>query len=234
MFESKNVVLTGAAQGIGRSLAFQFADRGARVCALDRDEVGLKALAQTAKERSREIDTVTIDVTDFASLQKIAEKIHAKSPIDYWVNNAGVAKVVSFEETTPDEFDRILRVNLGAVVTATRIALTLMEKTGTGNIINMASVAGHVPCPFLTSYCTAKFAVVGFTAALREELRLKDSPVRLFMVSPGFVDTGMIEKGKLFPEWLSWMLSTPESVAEEVIHGIERGSWRFFPRSTGG
>ena len=110
-----------------------------------------------------------------------------------------------------------------------------MENQGTGTLVNMASIAGHLSAPYMSAYCTTKHAVVGFTRAIREELRLQDSPIKVVLVSPGFVDTSMIARGEKhgFPEWLRWTLSTPEKVAKEILTGIRVGEEELFPTQNG-
>ena len=99
----------------------------------------------------------------------------------------------------------------------------------------MASIAGHVGGPYIAPYCATKHAVVGFTRALRAELALQTSCVQLVLVSPGFVDSQMISLGKKFgfPEWLKWMLSTPEKVSAEVLAGLERRKTEIYPTLNG-
>jgi short-subunit dehydrogenase len=99
----------------------------------------------------------------------------------------------------------------------------------------MASVAGHVPAPFMTAYVASKHAVVGFSRSLRAELGLLKSPVRCAMASPGFVDTPIIEKGAHagFPQWLSWLLSKPENCALEILDDLASGKDEIEPTVNG-
>lgn len=233
---AKVVVITGAAQGIGRKLAEKFAGAGAIVWALDLDEIGLKNLENEATKFKDELYTLKVDVTQKGAMIQARDLILSKhEQIHYWINNAGISGQGDFMEQTHEEFHQILKVNIEAVALGTRLALEHMESRGTGYIINMASVAGHIWAPFLTGYTASKHAVVGFTRALRSELKLKASSVKLILVSPGFVETQMIAKGSRlgFPEWLSWVLSTPEKVADEIFEGITRQREEIFPTLNG-
>jgi short-subunit dehydrogenase len=167
-----------------------------------------------------------------AACERIVE---ADKRIDLWFNNAGVAGLGGFQDLKAGDFDRVIDVNLKGLITGTRLALKQMESQGAGIIVNMASVAGHIAPPFMSAYAATKFAVVGFSRALREELKLRDCPVRVVMVSPGFVDTAILARGQRigFPEWLTWALSTPEQVAQDILMGLAREEEEIFPTWNG-
>ncbi len=236
MFSTKVCAITGAANGIGRELVGQLLAKGAIVYGIDTDELNLNRLATESSKVSKDFFSCLADVTSDSDMEKTKDIILSRQgKIDFWFNNAGVAGMGDFLGTPHATFRRVISVNLDGVALGTRIALEAMEKQGSGTIINMASVAGHIAAPFLTSYSASKHAVVGFTRALREELNLKDSSVCLVMVSPGFVETQMIAKGKQlgFPEWLSFLLSTPEQTVREILKGLERGKEEIYPTLNG-
>lgn len=236
MFQLKSVVITGAGSGIGKALTEMFLEQGAIVWALDKAEASLIPLVQAAHKAGKTVHSVVADVTDRSALESAAAQVKAKhGSLDIWVNNAGVAGLGAFQELSNEQFEKVIAINLNAVVAGTRIALQQMEKQGAGTIVNVASVAGHIPSAFMTAYCTSKHAVVGFTRSLTEELRLSRSGVKLCLVSPGFVDTAILAKGQRmgFPAWLQWLLATPEGVAREVIRGIQEGREEVFPTRNG-
>lgn len=237
MFAGKTVVVTGAGSGIGRMLCVAFAKANANVSGLDVNEQGLEATADTLGRVGHKFVGRKVDVTDFASLAAMRDEICLanKGALDIWVNNAGVSGLGAFSELTLDTFMHVLQVNLGGVINGSRAALQVMEDRGSGWIVNMASIAGHLPAPYMSAYCASKHAVVGFTRALTAELELLDSPVRALLVSPGFVNTGMIQKGEAlgFPEWLSFMLSRPEKVAQDVLRAIKKGKREVIPTLNG-
>jgi NAD(P)-dependent dehydrogenase (short-subunit alcohol dehydrogenase family) len=234
MFRGKIVVVTGAAGGIGRCLCERLLAEGATVCAWDIR--GLEPLLEKARQQAWDLYSQRIDVTQSTDVENAArEAVQRHRRIDYWFNNAGVAGLGGFLDTSADAFDKVVAINFRAVVLGTRVALKEFETLGAGTIINMASVAGHVAAPYMTAYSATKHAVVGFTRALQQELRLRDSPVKLFLVSPGFVDTDLIARGQRlgFPEWLSWALATPEKVVSEMLRAMARGKTEIFPTWNG-
>lgn len=231
-FVGKTVVLTGAAAGIGRSLTMALLERGAKVIACDRDEAQLSAFADECRKQGLALTPFPGDVTDSAAMERL---VNLPKTLDLWINNAGLAGLGGFLDVSPEEFDRVVAVNLGAVIGSTRLALRRMEKVGAGTIVNLASVAGHLAPPFMTAYATSKHAVVGFTRSLREELKMNHSLVRVVMVSPGFVDTAILSKGRRigFPKWLEWALVSPEAASKEILRGLERGDEEIFPTWNG-
>jgi short-subunit dehydrogenase len=232
VFQGKRFVVTGAASGIGRAIAEALLQRGAVVLAWDRDETGLRTLAESAARFGNECVTAVVDVTDGNAVRAARD---AAGSIDGWMNVAGIAKTGAFTTMGDREFDRVMQVNFTALVDGTRAALEAMEPRGAGVVVNVASVAGFLPAPFLAAYSASKHAVVGFTRAVAEELRLADSPIRLVLVAPGFVETAMISgaSGLKFPDWLKWLPSRPEPVAKEILDGLERGKGEIFPSRNG-
>jgi short-subunit dehydrogenase len=233
----KVVIITGAAGGIGRALAGAMLEAGATVWGWDLSLEGLETLKRQGEKLGQEIRTRQVDVTDPKAMEAAAAEVFAREKrIDYWVNNAGIVGIGSFAQLPANEFDRVIQINFSALVTGTRLALGYMEDQGSGTIVNIASVAGHVPAPFLIAYTASKHAVVGFTRSLREELRLRDSNIRCTLVSPGFVDTALIarkSKAMGFPEWLSWALASPDAVAREIVIGLRKGHEEIFPALNG-
>lgn len=236
MLTGRSVLITGAGAGIGRHLALQFAQLQAAVIAVDIDQRALNDLVDEASKYGLDVRSAVCDVTDAAALKEVRDRVLGeKKRLDLWVNNAGIAGTGAFTTISSAQFDRVLDVNLKALVYGTRLALETMEEQGHGRIVNMASVAGHLPAPYMTAYNASKFAVVGFSRALQAELRHRDSPVHITLVSPGFVDTGIIARGTQqgFPEWLSFMLSKPETVAREIVAAVTSGKDEIFPTLNG-
>lgn len=236
-YASKRVwAVTGAASGIGLEMVRQLLKERAVVWALDIEASGLKSMQDEAERLGWSLFTRKLDVTDMASVLAVMNEIQQTSRrIDVWINNAGVQKVGAFAVQDPKLFDLIMGVNYVSVVNITRELIKRMEQQGEGVILNMASVAGHVPAPFMSAYVASKHAVVGFSRSLRSELALLKSPVRCVVASPGFVDTKIIERGhdSGFPEWLSWMLAKPEDCAKEILAGLVRGHDEIEPTLNG-
>jgi len=176
------------------------------------------------------------DITDDEALRGTINGIlDTFGRIDLFVNNAGIAANHRFENISSEDFDRTFNVNVRATIQACRFVLPLMKSQGFGTILNMASVAGHLAPPYMSAYVAAKHAIVGFSRSLRAELEMDDSTITIAISSPGFVDTGIISKGQEmgFPEWLSFMLETPESVAERTVKALKRGECEIHPTRNG-
>ena len=236
MFANKSVVITGAASGIGRALVLEFLELDANVWALDVDQAALNELRVEVEKYGHRLECAALDVSRVEDVRSVVARLIARhKKLDYWINNAGVSELCDFGELSSESFDRVLDINLHAVVNGTRIALEAMEFQGSGTIVNMASVAGHVAAPKMIAYCTSKHAVVGFTRALQMELRLNASAVHVMLVSPGFVDTKILARGADlgYPEWLSWAVAKPQTVARDIVRGIRSGKIELTPTMSG-
>lgn len=232
LFSDKVVVITGAAGGIGKNLAQKFLALGATVWAFDINQEKLNEFLDEVSKTGQALHVRALDCRSEEKLQQARSEILAqRKRIDFWVNNAGISGLGDFSALAPRDFQKVIDINFSAVVWGTRLALEHMEEMGSGTIINMASVAGHIACPYLSAYSASKHAVVGFTLALQQELKLKDSNVKVVLVSPGFVDTEMIAKGEAigFPSWLSFTLATPDLVSDQILRAIKRGDEELYP-----
>lgn len=221
----RRVFITGAAAGIGRALALEFLRRGAKVTALDLDPAGLQSLKDECRTLGLAVDTVVADVSEPHRFLEALEAASAAGGAPYvFVNNAGIAKPGGAQELGLDHFERVLRVNLNGTAAGTFFALGKMRAAGGGVIVNIASMAGLMPAPYLASYAASKHAVVGFTRSLREELKMAGSPVRLCLVSPGFVDTAIMRhEGFEFPSWMKPMIGRPEAAAGGIVNAVVWG-----------
>lgn len=229
-------VVTGAASGIGREMTRELLRTQAIVWALDYDQQGLAELSQEAARSGQDLYVRTVDVCNRADMGKAIDEVIAVSKkIHVWINNAGIQKIGPFSEQSSELFDKILAVNFSAVVHSTKDVLARMNEQGEGVILNMASVAAHVPAPFMAAYVASKHAVLGFSRSLRAELQLLKSPIRCAVASPGFVNTRIIDRGQDagFPEWLAWMLANPKNCAVEILKELASGRDEIVPTLNG-
>jgi len=187
--DSAVVVITGASSGIGRATGLGFAERGARVVLAARRVGALEELARQCEAAGGQALAVATDVTDQAAVAELARRaVERFGRIDVWVNNAGVYLLGSLEATPPEAFRQVLETNFFGYVHGARAVLPRFREQGQGVLINNASVCSHIAAPWLTAYVSSKFAVRGFSEALRQELG--DLPdVHVCTVSPSPIDT---------------------------------------------
>ncbi len=208
-------IVTGASRGIGRAISELFAREGSDLVLVARKEVPLRDVSRLLSDRYR-VKTIYVpcDVSDPECARRSVEiALSAFGKIDVLVNNAGVAFRKYFHEHTIDEINRIIDVNVKGLMYFTLYAVRAMMRQRRGVIVNISSGAGKVGVPELSVYSASKFAVVGFTEAIAEEL--SRFGIRVYAVCPGGVDTDMHRS--LFPEHKHWMLLRPEEVAELVL-----------------
>lgn len=236
MFTNKNIFITGAAGGIGRQLCEKFLKKSANVFGIDYDEKSLEELRTHLKKDGLNLQTIVCDLSDKDAIATMITKITQEHKIHFWLNNAGIAIAKPVHEISIEEYERVFNINFYAPLNITHSLIPKMESQGFGSIVNVGSIAGHVASAWMSSYVASKHALVGLTRSMALDLELTASVVKLVLVSPGFVKTNMISaagSGRDFPSWLSWALSSPEKVADEIISGLEKGSKEITPTLNG-
>ena len=185
------VVVTGAGSGIGRSVCQAFAERGAHIIATDLSADAAEHTAELCRSAGATAESHQLDVTDGAAMEALAAKVGAEHGAPtVVVNNAGIGMAGSFLDTTYDDWEQILDVNLWGVIRGSRAFGRLMVDNGeVGHIVNVASAAAFIPSRSLSAYATSKAAVLMLTECLRAELG--DRGIGVSAICPGFVDTGI-------------------------------------------
>lgn len=187
------VVITGASSGIGRAAALLFADEGAKLVLAARGQERLDFVAAQCQERGAQAIVVPTDVGSEEEVEALAQAAEDEfGRIDTWVNNAGVMAYGSFEEIPPDVFEKIIRTNLMGQVHGSRAALVRFRRQGEGVLINMSSVWGRIPSPFVSPYVVSKHAVRAFSECLRAEL-VDEPMIEVATIVPQAVDTPIFE-----------------------------------------
>jgi NAD(P)-dependent dehydrogenase (short-subunit alcohol dehydrogenase family) len=233
--DGKVVVITGAGSGIGRALALDVAGRGAVVALSDWDEVGLVETARLVQERtSREVRTDKVDVRDRAAVRDLAAAVVAEhGRVNVVVNNAGVALHGDFEEVDYADFEWVMDVDFWGVVHGTKEFLPHLISSGDGHVVNVSSLFGLLGIPGQTAYNSAKFAVRGFTEALRTEMLVAGHPVGVTCVHPGGIRTGIARNARVTTSHDHARLArhfdtklartTPERAAQVIVEGVLAG-----------
>lgn len=190
------VVVMGASSGIGRATALRFADQGARVVVAARGEPGLRSLVAEIESGGGAATAVVADVTDPAQVCAVADRaVETFGRLDTWVHVAGVLLVAGFDDTTTDEFARVVQVNLLGQVHGAKAALPHLRRQG-GAFIAMSSMGAKRSIPLQTAYCSSKHGIDGFLEALRMELQHDGVPVSVTQVMPGTVNTPLFDNAR--------------------------------------
>jgi short-subunit dehydrogenase len=185
--------VTGGASGIGRALARELAARGCDLALADRDEAGLASVVAELAKSGRKVTTHRVDVSEPAQIDAFAAAAIAAHPtLNILINNAGVALLGRFKEIDQTQFEWLMNTNFWGVVHGTRVFLPQLSSRPAAHIVNISSIFGIIAPPGQTAYCASKFAVRGFSEALRHELKLALSPVKLSVVHPGGIATNIV------------------------------------------
>ncbi len=185
-------MVTGAGSGIGRALALALARRGARLALSDIDVAGLAETTRQARELGVEVFGERIDVGQRDAVLAHADAVAAHFGAVHQVyNNAGIAFSRTVLESEYADYERVLAVNLWGVIHGTKAFLPLLIASGEGHVINISSLNGYMAQGQLSHYCASKFAVRGFTEALRIEMLEAGHPVRVTCVHPGGIKTNI-------------------------------------------
>jgi short-subunit dehydrogenase len=188
------VVITGASAGVGRATAQRFAKDGAHVALLARDNPALEHAANEVRELGGTALPIAVDVSDAAQVEAAAERIEQElGPIDIWINSAMATVFAPVSETPAEEFRRATEVTYLGAVHGTLAALKRMRSRNRGSIVQVGSALAYRAIPLQAAYCGAKFAIRGFTDALRVELLHDRSKVHVTMVQLSAFNTPQFE-----------------------------------------
>lgn len=223
------IVITGASRGIGRSLCHIAIEKKFKVIAID---INIESFHNIPNIIPYEMDVS--DSKKYSEFKKWYSTIQKEPPL-YWFNNAGIACVDSFLNISEAAFNKVIEVNLLGTIYGTRTALEWMnQSSASGKIINIASMNGIIPAPFMSAYAASKYAVVGFTRSLQMELEFSKKNIGIILVLPGFVATQLTENHSLqLPEWFKNKMEDPDKVAQEIWAGVLSNKKEFVVTSNG-
>jgi NADP-dependent 3-hydroxy acid dehydrogenase YdfG len=232
-FAGKVAVVTGAGSGIGQALALELARSGASVAISDVDTEGLAKTEEQVKAIGAQVRSDRLDVTEREAFQLYADQINEHfGKVNQIYNNAGIAFVGDVEITQFKEIERVMDVDFWGVVNGTKAFLPHLIASGDGHIVNVSSLFGLMSMPGQAAYNAAKFAVRGFTEALRQEMKLNGHPVRVTVVHPGGIKTAIARNSsaaegvnaertaKLFDRWLA--NTTAQRAAEIILEAVAK------------
>jgi NAD(P)-dependent dehydrogenase (short-subunit alcohol dehydrogenase family) len=234
-FRSKVAVVTGAGSGIGRALTVRLAAEGARVAASDIDADGLEETVRLAGDGAR---GYALDVADRDAVYAHASQVAADfGAVNLVINNAGVAMKGTIREMSDEDLKWVMDIDFWGVVHGTRAFLPHVIESGDGHVVNLSSVFGLIAVPTQAAYNAAKFAVRGFTEALRQEMELDKLPVGVSCVHPGGVKTNIArnarstdsadkpdDMGRRFEQIAR---TTPDAAARTILAGVRRNRARI-------
>ncbi|XP_074656598.1 epidermal retinol dehydrogenase 2-like [Tubulanus polymorphus] len=220
----KVVLITGAASpnGIGHWLAVKFAELGSVLVLWDIDKLGLQATAEEIQTRNPDtkVFTFVCDVGERESVYETANLVHSRvGDVDILVNNAGIVNGRNFLDIPDENLMKIFQVNLFAHFWTVKAFLPSMMRRDSGHVVNIASCAGLIGMNRLADYCSTKFAAVGFTESLRQEIQRDDKNIQTTLVCPYLIDTGMFTGCEakfpaLFPKL------NPKLTADRIMQAI--------------
>jgi butyryl-CoA dehydrogenase len=243
-FQSRVGAVTGGGSGIGRAVATELARRGAEVALCDVDEAGLAETAAQISSTGTRVSTQRVDVADRRAVEEWADKVAADhGKVNLIVNNAGVALGANVETMSYEDLEWLMGVNFWGVVHGTKAFLPHLRAAGEGHIVNISSVFGMVGIPSQSAYNAAKFAVRGFTEALRLELVADGGKVSCTTIHPGGIKTNIARNGRFDDATMSELgqdadklieaterafRTTPEKAAQVILDAVQADKRRAF------
>lgn len=231
IFEDKVAAITGAGSGMGQALAIALAGCGCSVAIADVNQAGLQETATKLPAQAK-VSTHEVDVADREQVERFAADVAAQhGKINLVFNNAGVSVTDTAAHMSYEDFEWLMNINFWGVVYGSKAFLPYLEQTDEAQIINTASIFGVISAPTQSAYNASKFAVRGFTYALREELR--DTHIGVSCVQPGGVKTNIVRasrftstdnatetKDELIDRFESVARLSPKQAAEQILKGV--------------
>jgi butyryl-CoA dehydrogenase len=236
-FDGRVAAITGAGSGIGRALANELAGRGAHLALCDVDEAGLADTVAQCEGTGVKVTARCVDVAERPAVEAWADAVVAEhGKANLVVNNAGVAVAATIDGMPYDDVEWLMGVNFWGVVHGTTAFLPHLKASGEGHIVNVSSVFGLISVPSQSAYNAAKFAVRGFTDALRMELEVARCGVSATTVHPGGIKTNIARNARMNDSVADFAgsaaearerfdrvaMTTPEKAARQILTAVER------------
>ena len=240
--EGKVVVITGAGSGIGRALALQLAAQGSQLALCDVSADNLQKTVEIAGAHGVKVYSATVDVADRKAVQTFAdnvERVLGKAHVI--INNAGVALAQTVDHMKRSDFEWVMNINFYGVVNGTEAFLPHLKTQKDGHIVNISSIFGIIGVPSQSAYNASKFAVKGFTEAMRQELKSSYPHIHVTCVHPGGIKTNIVRNGRIEEDMSGKQVSlgkmaadfdkmagtTAEEAARQIVRAIEKNTKRL-------
>ncbi len=237
-FSGKTVVITGAGSGIGRGLAKLLAKKGADLALVDLSDENLKETTDQLSGNAACVRCYALDVSDKDAIYALADNVYNDfGRVDVVINNAGVALSETVEDMSYEDFEWVMNINFWGVVYGTKSFLPYLKRSSEAYIVNISSIFGLISVPTQSAYNASKFAVRGFTEALRIEL--KGTTVKPICVHPGGIKTniaksarfyksidGSLDRDEAMSMFDRFTFTSPDKAAETIVKGIAHNNRR--------
>lgn len=235
LIPNSRVIVTGASSGIGREVALELARQGAKLVVVARREDRLRQLADQIAALGQTAIPVVGDVTDPAIRQQAIDAAQQKlGGLDFLINNAGVGALGPFQDASVSRVRRVMELNYFALVEMTRLAVPLLKQSVNAMVVNISSIVGLRGVPNRSEYSASKFAVQGFSEAIRAEFF--QHGIDVLVVSPGPTETEFFDKElekTMDANWPKHKPANTAKVARQIVHAIRKGRHAIIPYSWG-
>ena len=220
--KNKRILLTGATGGIGKHIALLLARKGANLALVGRNANTLEELASEINKKGGNAKTIVADFELAGTAEKVTAEAHQKlGGIDILINNAAILDFIQFEDQSPERIAQMIQTNVTAPMQLAHAVLPGFKAVGQGHFVMIGSILGSLGFPYYASYCASKFAVHGFSQALRREL--VDTNIGITYIAPRSINTPMNDAATLaMLAKTGGNLDEPEKVAAIVIKALEQ------------
>jgi NAD(P)-dependent dehydrogenase (short-subunit alcohol dehydrogenase family) len=238
-FAQKVAVVTGAGSGIGQALAIELARRGAKLAISDVDIEGLARTEELVRAQGAPVKVDRLDVTERAAVGAYADAVQAHfGVVNQIYNIAGIAFMGDIEVTEFKDLERVMDIDFWGVVNGTKAFLPHLIASGDGHVVNMSSMFGLFAVQGQAAYNSAKFAVRGFTEALRQEMAVAGYPVKVTCIHPGYIKTPLIQNATaaaglnvdaLDAIFQKVAVTSPQRAAKIILNAVAKNKARVLP-----